>query len=144
MKRMNKKGMIANIIGGFIVILVGVSLIPVITQEIDNMYNCGSTSYNSTEVINYEQPIGETDSFGGGGAGQFGGYNGKVHKSWASQYVVVKTNKSFLMGSCTNMTSQQMEVMRHIFDFIPLFFALVVLLIGIASAYNGLKQSGLG
>jgi hypothetical protein len=37
-----------------------------------------------------------------------------------------------------------MEVMRPIFDFIPLFFALVVLLIGIASAYNGLKQSGLG
>lgn len=67
-----------------------------------------------------------------------------MHKSWASQYAVVKTNKSFLMGSCTNMTSQQMEVMRPIFDFIPLFFALVVLLIGIASAYNGLKQSGLG
>ena len=34
-KGMNKKGMIAQLVGAFVVILVGVSLIPIITKQVD-------------------------------------------------------------------------------------------------------------
>lgn len=33
---MNKKGMLGNIIGGFIVILIGITLIPVISQKVQD------------------------------------------------------------------------------------------------------------
>ncbi len=137
---MNKKGMLGNIIGGFIVIFIGLSLVPVITQEIDNMYNCGNNSYNTTVIVNYDEPLGSTDSFGGGGAGQFGGYDGKVHKSWASQYAIVKTNKSFLGNCNSNMTSPITPVTKEMLDLMPIIFTLVILsIVGCYTAFRVLS-----
>jgi len=39
---MNKKGMLANLIGAFIVILIGVSLIPIIAEQIEKARTSGT------------------------------------------------------------------------------------------------------
>ena len=138
---MKKKAMLGNIIGGFIVILIGLSLVPVIQQEIDNAYNCGNIQTTETVTTPYQEPIGTTDSFGGGGAGQFGGYDGKVHKSWASQYAVIKTNKSFT-GMCLG-DGELTKTEKTLFDIMPLVFALAILIMGTAIVYNALRDVGL-
>lgn len=139
---MKKKAMLGNIIGGFIVILIGVSLVPIIQQEIDNAYNCGNIQ-TETVTTPYQEPIGTTDSFGGGGAGQFGGYDGKVHKSWASQYAIVKTNKSYLFNCASNQTGGLSETEKVMLDFIPIIFAIGIFGMGIMMAYNALRSAGL-
>jgi len=47
---MNKRGMIANLIGGFVAIVIGLALFPVITKEINSMQEQrpGSSMYNVT------------------------------------------------------------------------------------------------
>lgn len=134
--------MLGNIIGGFIVIMVGVMLIPTIVQEIDNVMNC-SNNTTSTNVSNekpYAEPIGTTDSFGGGGAGQFGGYDGKVHKSWASNYAIIKTDKSFT-GACID-TSTMDPAMISMLKMMPLIFALTMGVVAFMTISN-LRDGGM-
>ena len=133
MKNKNKKAMLGNLIGGFVAILIGISLLPMISQEINNAMSCNST--NSTNM-SYQEPIGSTDSFGGGG-GQFGGYDGTVHKSWTSNLVIYKTNQTFT-GLCLDAESPSAFVLKTV----PVFFALAILLMGIAIAYNSLRNAG--
>jgi len=46
---MNKRGMIANLIGGFVAIVIGLALFPVITKEINSMQEGADSSiYNVT------------------------------------------------------------------------------------------------
>lgn len=126
--------MIGNIIGGFIALLVGLTLTGTVSQEIDNVINC-----NSTGNFSYEQPIGTTDSFGGGGAGQFGGYDGQVHKSWTSDFAPIKTNGT-LSGICLNGEDSPATIAL---SFVPLIFALCVLMIGIGVTYKTLTDIGM-
>ena len=131
----NKKAMLANLIGGFITILIAVSLIPVIAQEVFNVTNCNITNNSS------EQPLGATDSFGGGGAdvaGQFGGYDGKVKKSWVAEMALYQTNQSFT-GLCIDENSPS----RTLLNLIPAFFALAVCGMGIMIAFSALRDSGM-
>lgn len=98
------------------------------------MINCNITSNNITG-----QPIGETDSFGGAGSGQFGGYDGKVHKSWTSELSLIKTNQSIINKNCEKITGQR----KIILGLVPLFFILGVVFIGLVMIFNGIKKSGL-
>ena len=131
----SKKAMLGNLIGGFVAIMIGVMLIPMVSQEMNNALNCNQT--NSTN-ISYQEPLGETDSFGGGGAGQFGGYDGQVHKSWASNLAVYKTNQTFT-GLCLNDNSVAATALK----LVPAFFALAIILMSIGIAYSALRNSGL-
>jgi hypothetical protein len=129
-------GMLPNLIGGFIVILIGISLMGTISQQLDNALNCNITS----EYVNItEQPKGSTGSFGGGGSDyHFGGYDGQVvHKSFLSQYSVIDTNKSMI--GCINMTSYG----ANILSLVPLFFGLGIILAAIGMGYGALKQGGM-
>lgn len=107
--------------------MVGVMLLPTIAQEIDNVLNCSNTTNITTNISNekpYQEPIGSTDSFGGGGAGQFGGYDGKVHKSWASNYAIIKSDTSFT-GACINSATMD-PAMISMLKMMPLIFALTI------------------
>lgn len=135
----NKKAMLGNIIGTFIVILVGVSLIPMIAQEVDNAANCAL--YNYENISNATgTPKGPTESFGGAGADyHFGGYDGKVeHKSFLSDYAVVKTNSSILNSDCKPITGP----MKTALNFVPIVFGLAIALAGIGMAYSSLRNMG--
>jgi len=135
--------MLGNIIGGFIVIMVGVMLIPTIVQEIDNVMNC-SNNTTSTNVSNekpYAEPIGTTDSFGGGGAGQFGGYDGKVHKSWASNYAIIKTDTAYT-GICIDSATVS-PAMLSMLKLMPLIFGLTIMVIAISIVRNALSDGGM-
>jgi hypothetical protein len=136
---MNKKAMIGNIIGGFIAILIGVTLIPMISQEINNAINCNSTS-NMTAANISSDYYGKTGSFGGGGTEHFGGYTGTVaHKVWGSDLALYKTNQTY-SGICLNNLDPLTSTMLGI---VPVFFALAILMMGIAIVYNSLRNSGL-
>ena len=138
MKNKNKKAMLANLIGAFIIILIGFSILPVISQEIDNIMNCNQTDVNVTGNFTvYQQPIGETNSFGGGG-GQFGGYTGTVTKSWTSKLAIYKTNETFT-GACLNNESVSGPLLKTI----PLFFALAIVLVAVGTIYNSFREVGL-
>jgi hypothetical protein len=91
---------------------------------------------NSTVNASYAQPIGSTDSFGGGG-GQFGGYDGKVHKSWVSNLAPYKTN-STLTGICLDENSAS----RLVLSWVPLFFAIGIACISLAVMFSALRNFG--
>lgn len=132
---MNKRGMLANIIAGFIVILVGVTLIGTISQEVDNMLSCNSTNSTNMSVnVSYEPPIGTTDSFGGGG-GQFGGYDGKVYKSWATNLAPIKTNQT-ITGICLGEQSTWAITMLKM---LPAFFALAIIFMAVGIVYGAFR-----
>lgn len=136
----NKKAMLGNLIGAFVVILVGVSLIPTISQELDNAMNC--PLYNYENISNATgTPKGPTDSFGGAGADyHFGGYDGKiVHKSFLSQYAVIKTNESiFVNPDCKELT----PTMKTALGFVPIIFGLAIVLTAIGITFSSLRNMG--
>jgi len=143
----NHKGMLGNLIGGFIVVLVGVSLIGPIAQELANATNCmdGSLNLSNNESIFLGTPEGFTDSFGGGGSNRFGGYDGEVkHKSFTETLAktsIYKTEKSFFNPDCTPLPEGSTG--RIMLRLVPGFFAVAVLLVGIAIAFTGLRNSGM-
>lgn len=138
---MNKKGLLGNLVGGFIIIFVAICLFGTISQEIDNILNCNNTSFNSTNVSQYEKPIGTTDSFGGGGTkptGQFGGYDGKVYKSWSSNLALIKTNQSIINPDCTTapkgLSKTFLQLSPYLFIIITGLFALIFVFFGFKNA----------
>jgi hypothetical protein len=136
----NKKGMLGNLMGGFIVILIGVSLVPMISQEINNAISCNQTSSFFNMTSEY---YGETDSFGGGGAEHFGGYDGKVvHKDFLSNLAVYKTDKSIINPDCKSLIEEG-SASTILLGLVPYVFALVILLTGLALAFSGLRSAGL-
>jgi hypothetical protein len=137
---MNKKGMLANIVGIFIVFVIGISLSGTVSQEIDNAINCnftvGSVNLSSSE---YETPIGATDSFGGGGVGQFGGYDGEVHKSWAPNLALIKTNSSAFNSDCVPIIGASATLL----SLIPFIFIIAVVLIGLGMIVKAFSSVGI-
>jgi hypothetical protein len=142
----SKKAMLGNLIGGFIVILIGVSLIGPIAQELANAADCMDGNINiEGNLSTSEAPKGETDSFGGAGSTQFGGYDNKVkHKSFTESIAATslyKTDKSILNPDCTPMPEGSWG--RTILTIVPAFFALAILGIGLGVLYSSLKNSNL-
>jgi hypothetical protein len=135
---MNKKGLIGNLIGTFIVVLVAVALTPTIAQEINNTVNCISDNQTIDNISS--APKGETGSFGGAGVEtHFGGYDGQVvHKSFLSKYSFVQTNKSIINPDCEPITGPS----KTLLGLIPAFFALSLLLIAIGIVYSALRDAG--
>ena len=138
----NKRGMLANLIGGFVVILVGVSLMGPIAQEINNAADCMDS--NLSMMIN--APEGSTDSFGGAGSSNhFGGYTGEVkHNGFVDAIAstsMVKSNKSILNPDCTPMAEGSWG--RTMLQILPAFFALAILGMAIAMIYSSLGNAGM-
>ena len=135
----SKKGMIANMLGGFITILIGVSLMGPIAQELNNALDCNSTLNDSLLMAGI--PEGSTDSFGGAGSTHFGGYTGEVeHKTFTETIAstsMYKTNKSVLNPECINLDGTWGGTIIKI---VPGFFALALLVIGIAVAFSSLRR----
>jgi len=126
----SKHAMLANLIAGFIVVLVGVSLIGPISQQINGSIDCIN---NNTGIIGYSDYYGDTNSFGGAGAEaeHFGGYDGTlVHKNWIGERLNPECKKIEGWG-------------RTILTIVPLFFALGILIMGIAVTYGGLRHAGM-
>ena len=145
MLKKNQKAMIANFIGGFIVILIGVSLIGPIAQELNNYSNCIITNESSfiPTTSSTEQPKGSTDSFGGGGATHFGGYDNQVkHNAFVDALAstsIVKTDKSFLNPDCEPITGAASDILK----LVPAFFGISVVLVAIGILYSALNSAGL-
>jgi hypothetical protein len=146
MLKNNKKAMLANIISSFIVVLVGFSLMGPIAQEINNAATCqmsNSTSIFSETVTSNEDPLGTTNSFGGGGSNHFGGYDGTVkHNKFIDAVAstsMIKTNKSLLNPDCVPLTG----AMATVAQLVPGFFALAILCIGIGIMYSSLSRAGM-
>ena len=137
----SKKGMLGNLVGGFIVILIGSSLIGPIAQELNNAMSCNYILNNSMQINGV--PEGSTNSFGGGGSNHFGGYDGQVqHKTFLQDVAgtsLYKTNSSFLNPDCIDLTG---TVRGSVLQMVSLFFALGLLGVGIAVAYSGLRNAG--
>ena len=137
---MNKKGMLANFVGGFVVIFIGISLVPVIFQEVNNATNCiVNQTGNETLVLN-ATPKGSTGSFGGaGGETHFGGYDGEVvHKAFLSDYALIKTDKSIINPDCKPIIGAS----KQLLDMMPVIFALMILIVGITVSFSALRDTG--
>ena len=119
--------------GGFVVILIGFALFGTISQEVDNALNCNLT-INGT----IGKPLGSTDSFGGGGAGQFGGYDGEVRKSWASNYALKKTNSSVINPDCKEISGSA----ETILGLVSVFFALAIMALAVGMTVSSLRGLG--
>jgi len=136
----NKRGMLGNIMGGFIVILVGFSLMGPIAQELNNAMYCNGT--NSSMIIG--DPIGETDSFGGGGSAHFGGYDGTVkHNGFIDAVAstsLLKTKESVINPDCDPILEGSAAYI--LIKIVPGFFALGILLVALGVVYTTLKSSG--
>lgn len=131
---MNKKGMLANLVGGIIVILIGVSLVPMISQEITNAISCNSSSQDTNLTSDY---FGSTDSFGGGGSEHFGGYDGKVsHKPFLSNLAIYKTDKSIINPNCRPLSESETTIIK----IVPIFFMLTILGTAIASFWGSFRN----
>lgn len=140
----SKRGMLGNLIGGFLVLLIGVSLIGPIAQEINNAADCMDS--NLSIAIASGSPEGSTDSFGGAGSSNhFGGYTGEVkHNRFVEAIAstsMVKSNKSLLNPDCTPVPEGSWG--RTMLQILPAFFALAVLGMGIAMAYSALRTGGI-
>lgn len=134
----NKKGMLGNIISGLMVMVIGITLIPTIAQQVSLAMECNLTINSSIE-----QPIGATDSFGGGGSGHFGGYDGEVEKSWDYKDMsLLKNNNESVFGNvCVN---GEVSVMSKILlNSIPSIFAILILGIAILNIVNTIKNVGM-
>ena len=143
----NNKGMSANLIRAFIVILIGWTLIPVISQEINNALDCSNIKSNNTISANitYESPPGATDSFGGGGSDHFGGYTGEVrHKDWLSQQAFYQTNETFIIPKGNLCQDGNVpEFSATLLGFVPIFFILTIALAAFMIVYNSLNSAGI-
>ena len=139
----SKKGMFGNIIGGFVVIFVSISLMGTIAQEINNAYDCNGSSMNIS--LPEGTPTGETDSFGGGGAAQFGGYDGVVkHNKFIDAVAstsIIKTNESVLNPDCIAIVPGSAE--DTLIKMVPGFFIIGVLLVAMTMIYTALSNAGL-
>jgi len=133
----DKRGMLGDIIGGAVVLFVGFSLMGTISQELDNSF-CGANITSMNETL---EPNGATDSFGGGGATHFGGYDGTVkHDSWLSKLAPVKTDESTVFnGENCIVEGSWGSTMINI---VPIFFALGILGGALAMAYSAFRTSG--
>jgi uncharacterized protein len=78
-------------------------------------------------------------SFGGGGAGQFGGYDGEVHKSWASNLAPIKTNSSAFNSNCVPIVGAPATLL----SLIPFIFIIVVLFISIGMMMKVFSSAGI-
>jgi len=138
----NKKGMLGNLIGGFIVILVGFSLMGPIAQELNNVIDCNGSIMINGSLLPTGIPDGATDSFGGGGSNHFGGYDGTVKHSKFMDAVastsILKTNESIFNPDCVPITG----ALATLIGLVPVFFALGVLGIGLGVAYTSLRSVG--
>lgn len=134
----NKRAMLGNIMGGFLVLLMGFTLISTIMQQLDLATNCNQTLNESMEL-----PIGATDSFGGGGSGNFGGYDGKVKKSWDYKdlSLLKENNESVFGNQCIN--GEISPAGRTLLKLVPGFFVIAILFMAIALGYSGLRSAGL-
>ena len=131
--------MLGNIVGGFMVVFIGFTLFPMISQELNNAMSCNSTNYTLNQT--YEQPIGSTDSFGGGGVdAHFGGYDGEVKKSWSSNLAIYKTNESILNPNCNELSGST----KTMIDLAKLMFIVAIVLMGFFLVFNAIRNSGLG
>lgn len=128
--------MLGNIIGLVLVGLVAFSLFGTLSQEIDNAINCNIT--NNSLTIESESPLGSTDSFGGGGSGHFGGYDGTVKKSWGSNLAPYKTNATIINKDCESIEG----TFKILLSIIPLLFVVAILGVGISVAYSAFKEVG--
>lgn len=140
-KKINKKGLLGNLIGGFLVILIGFTLIPTIAQQVNLAINCNSTNY-----INYtieQTNTGSTNSFGGGGSEHFGGYTNEVsHKNFYEEigkYSIIQTNSSIINPECNKLSSGA-ETMVGL---VSIFFALAIATLAIGLAFIGFKNTGI-
>ena len=137
----NKKGMLGNLMGGFIVVMVGFSMMGPLAQELNNAMYCNGT--NSSMVIG--DPIGETDSFGGGGSAHFGGYDGTVKHNGFIDAVAstsfIKTNESIINPNCEIIEPGSAKAV--VIKLVPMFFILGVLGVAIAMIYSALSSTGL-
>jgi hypothetical protein len=143
----SKKAMLANLISGFVVILVAVSLIGPIAQEVNNFATCANGNANVSSFIDVgsstEQPKGSTDSFGGGGSNHFGGYDNTVkHNAFLDAVAstsMVKTDKSLLNPDCTPVTGASASLLQ----LVPAFFGISVLLVAFGIIYSSLCSAGI-
>ena len=132
----NKKGMLGSLMSGFIVIIVGISLIPTIAQQVDLAFDCNET-FNETLL---DLPLGTTDSFGGGGSGNFGGYDGEVKKSWDYKELSMLSDKNeSVFGNYCGAP----ESTRALLDMVIVFFALGVIIAGVAISVSAMRNEGL-
>jgi hypothetical protein len=131
----NKRGMLGNIIGATICVFIALTLVGTISQEVDNAINCNIT----LNVSEYETPLGSTDSFGGGGSGHFGGYDGTVKKSWSSDLVFYKTNDSVINPNCNNLSKSTITVL----ELIPVFFVLLIITIAFFIISKSFRDAGM-
>jgi len=138
----SKKGMLANLIGGFVVILVGVSLLGTISQEMNNAICPDNMTIDANvSAITTDAPNGATDSFGGGGTSHFGGYDGTVkHENWFANLAPIKTNKSLFFNgdNCISVNGGGATIL----NLVPAFFALGILGAAIAMVYSSLRTGG--
>ena len=136
---MNNKGMLGNLIGGFIAIIIGISLIGTISNQIDLAINCNNTN----QTIEY---YGPTDSFGGGGTEHFGGYDGKVsHKSFLSNADILTRNSNSSMIGCVfqdSSTASNFSVV--VLQTVPFFFAIVIMLTVFGIVYSSIRNVSVG
>ena len=125
-QRKNKRGMLGNLIGAFVMLMIGFTLYGTVSQVVDNSLNCVNG-----QQITIEQPIGQTNSFGGGGSGSFGGYDGQVHKSWGSKINILSAGNNSIgcMGDITPMS-------RILFEFTPTLFLIVVVFMSFAMFWS--------
>lgn len=135
--------MLARLVGAFIVILVGVSMIGTISQEINNAINCGNMTSKMDNITNisYESPPGQTGSFGGaGGDYHFGGYNGEVkHEVFGSNYAIIKSNQSLINPLCKPIN----ESTKSLLAIVPAFFGIAILIAGVFITFSAIKDVGL-
>jgi len=141
MNWMNKKGMLASLIGGFVAIFIGISLTGTIAAQVNAAMDCNLTIDSLTDNLT----LGETGSFGGGGAAHFGGYDGKVvHNDFShaiAQASLIKANETSpaMNPDCKPLTGSA----RTLMQIVPLLFALSVMGVGLATAFSGLRSGGL-
>lgn len=134
---MNKKGMLSQFISGFIVIMIGITLVPMISNQIDMATHCNSTIQN----VSNDPYYGKTDSFGGGGSEHFGGYDGNVsHKSFLAKADFITGNSnSSIVGCIWQDGSVSNEWAVALMNIVPGFFAICIIVTAIVIFYNSFK-----
>ena len=138
----NKRGLLGNIIGTFVVIIVGITLASTVANQITNLTFCNQTNQtNGTNIIS-EADTGATNSFGGGGTEHFGGYDGKVvHANWLGKVGGISPVKSnqSIIG-CLPLDPNSTSA--SVLGLLPAFFIVSLLLISFMVLRNSLFDSG--
>jgi hypothetical protein len=142
----SKKAMLGNLIGGFIVILIGVTLLPMIAQQISLATSCPIINQTNITLSDIPQAdTGDTNSFGGGGTGHFGGYTGKVeHPDFlgkVGEYSMVKSNTSiFGTKDCSNLTEGYSS---QLVGLVTIFLAIAIITSAIVICFTALRNGGI-